>query len=169
MSHTAWNIYWKCLPTSEALVFTLNKVETTSVFWAKEGYALVYLIQELFLLLCWEQIAGGEGRSRETQQEVVATIQAGNDGGSDQRGSRGGSERWLNSDYLLKVEPNWQTEFEMWENRGVDKCVIITFLSAGIKGFLRGVSGTSREGSCANLPAQLERFYFVCFMYWTFY
>lgn len=41
-----------------------------------------------------------------TQQEAIATIQAGGDGGLDQRGSRGRGERWVDSDSLLKAEPN---------------------------------------------------------------
>lgn len=73
---------------------------------SRGGPALIYLREELFLLLCGEQIAGVKGRSRMTQQEAIATIQAGSDGGLDQRGSRGHGERWVDSDSFLKVEPN---------------------------------------------------------------
>lgn len=60
---------------------------------SRGGPALIYPIEELFLLLCKEQMAGVKGRSRMTQQEAIATIRAGSDGGLDRRGSRGCGER----------------------------------------------------------------------------
>lgn len=74
-------------------------------------------------------MSGSKGGGGETTSEVVARIQVGDNGGSGKGGHSAAGEKWLDSEYILKLKLIDGQDDGIEEKRGIQNAFQVSVLS----------------------------------------